>query len=123
MGLLLFKEQQTFFNNINKMQYLKLELIKKHLNMDESFHDDDSYLEALGDVVEEITEKHIDVSLKKLTADNNGKIPTPLKQAMLLLLATYYSNRENIAFASSSEIPLSYSYLLSLYQNYGGNEK
>ena len=105
------------------MQYLNLDLIKKHLNMDESFHDDDSYLEALGDVVEEVTEKHIDVSLKKLTAENNGKIPTPLKQAMLLLLATYYSNRENIAFASSSEIPLSYSYLLSLYQNYGGNDK
>ena len=88
--------------------------------MDESFHDDDSYLEALGDVVEEVTEKHID---NKLTTDNNGKIPTPLKQAMLLLLGTYYNNRENVAFASSSEIPLSYSYLLSLYQNYGGNDK
>ena len=91
--------------------------------MDESFHDDDSYLEALGDVVEEVTEKHIDVSLKKLTADNNGKIPIPLKQSMLLLLGTYYNNRENVAFASSSEIPLSFNYLLSLYQNYGGNEK
>ena len=91
--------------------------------MDESFHDDDSYLEALGDVVEEITEKHIDVSLKKLAADNNDKLPAPLIQSMLLLLGTYYSNRENIAFASSSEIPLSFNYLLSLYQNYGGNEK
>ena len=91
--------------------------------MDESFHDDDSYLEALGDVVEEVTEKHIDVSFKKLTADNNGKIPTLLQQAMLLLLGTYYSNRENIAFASSAEIPVTYSYLLSLYQNYGGNGK
>ena len=91
--------------------------------MDESFHDDDSYLEALGDVVEKVTEKHIDFSLNKITADNNGEIPTPLKQAMLLLLGTYYSNRENVAFASSAEIPLSYSYLLSLYQNYGGNEK
>lgn len=91
--------------------------------MDESFHDDDSYLEALGDVVEEVTEKQIDVSLNKLTAENNGKIPTPLIQAMLLLLGTYYNNRENIAFASSTEIPLSYSYLLSLYQNYGGNDK
>ena len=105
------------------MQYLNLDLIKKHLNIDSDFHDDDSYLEALGDVVEEVTEKHIDVSLKKLTADNNGKIPTPLKQAMLLLLGTYYNNRENVAFASSSEIPLSFSYLLSLYQNYGENEK
>lgn len=105
------------------MEYLNLDLIKKHLNIDEDFHDDDDYLEALGDVVEEITEKHIDVSLKTLTADNNGKIPTPLKQAMLLLLGTYYNNRENVAFASSSEIPLSYSYLLSLYQNYGGNDK
>ena len=105
------------------MQYLNLDLIKKHLNIDNGFHDDDSYIEALGDVVEEITEKHIDVSFKKLTADNNGKIPTPLKQAMLLLLGTYYNNRENVAFASSSEIPLSYSYLLSLYQNYDGGNK
>ena len=107
MGLLLFKRQQTFFNNINKMQYLNLDLIKKHLNIDSDFHDDDSYLEALGNVVEEITEKHIDVSFKKLTTDNNDKLPAPLKQAMLLLLGTYYSNRENIAFASSTEIPLS----------------
>lgn len=105
------------------MEYLNLDLIKKHLNIDSDFHDDDSYIEALGDVVEEITEKHIDVSLKKLTVENKGKIPTPLKQAMLLLLGTYYSNRENVAFASSAEIPLSYSYLLSLYQNYGGNDK
>ena len=105
------------------MQYLNLDLIKKHLNIDDGFHDDDSYLEALGDIGEEVTEKHIDVSLKKLTADNNGKIPTPLKQAMLLLLGTYYSNRENVAFASSAEIPVTYSYLLSLYQNYGGNNK
>ena len=105
------------------MEYLNLDLIKKHLNIDSDFHVDDSYIEALGDVVEEVTEKHIDVSLKKLTADNNGKIPAPLKQAMLLLLGTYYSNRENIAFASSSEIPLSYSYLLSLYQNYDGGNK
>lgn len=105
------------------MQYLKLDLIKKHLNIDSDFHDDDSYLEALGDVVEKVTEKHIDISLKKLTADNNGKIPAPLIHSMLLLIGTYYSNRENIAFASSAEIPLSYSYLLSLYQNYGGNDK
>lgn len=105
------------------MEYLNLDLIKKHLNIDSDFHDDDSYIEALGDVVEEVTEKQIDVSLNKLTAENNGKIPTPLIQAMLLLLGTYYNNRENIAFASSTEIPLSYSYLLSLYQNYGGNDK
>ena len=91
--------------------------------MDESFHNDDSYLEALGDIVEKVIEKHIDVSLNKLTADNNGKIPAPLIQAMLLLLGTYYNNRENVAFASSAEIPVSYSYLLSLYQNYGGNDK
>ena len=105
------------------MEYLNLDLIKKHLNIDEDFHDDDDYLTLLGDVVEQVTERHIDDSLKKLTADNNGKIPAPLIQAMLLLLGTYYNNRENVAFASSAEIPLSYSYLLSLYQNYGGNDK
>ena len=42
------------------MEYLNLDLIKKHLNIDSDFHDDDDYLTLLGDVVEQVTERHID---------------------------------------------------------------
>ena len=101
------------------MEYLNLDLIKKHLNIDSDFHDDDEYLTMLGNVVEQVTERHIDSSFALITFENNGVFPPTLMQAMLLLCGTYYSNRENVAFTSSSEIPQSYSYLLSLYQNYG----
>lgn len=101
------------------MRYLTLELIKKHLNLDEDFTDDDSYLEMLGNVVETVTERHIDDSFELIMLRDRGKFPDALMEAMLLLLGTYYNNRESVAFVSSSELPQSYLYLLSLYQNYG----
>ena len=101
------------------MEYLNLDLIKKHLNIDEDFHDDDDYLTLLGDVVEQVTERHIDDSFQLIMLKNRGKFPPTLMQAMLLLIGNYYNNRESVAFTGVSELPQSYLYLLSLYQNYG----
>ena len=101
------------------MEYLNLDLIKKHLNIDEDFHDDDDYLTLLGDVVEQVTERHIDDSFQLIMLKNRGKFPPTLMQAMLLLVGNYYNNRESVAFTGVSELPQSYFYLLSLYQNYG----
>ena len=53
---------------------------------------------------------------------NHGKFPPTLMQAMLLLVGNYYNNRESVAFTGVSELPQSYLYLLSLYQNYDGEE-
>lgn len=104
------------------MEYLNLDLIKKHLNIDEDFHDDDDYLTLLGDVVEQVTERHIDDSFQLIMLKNRGKFPPTLMQAMLLLVGNYYNNRESVAFTGVSELPQSYLYLLSLYQNYDGEE-
>lgn len=104
------------------MEYLNLVLIKKHLNIDEDFHDDDDYLTLLGDVVEQVTERHIDDSFQLIMLKNHGKFPPTLMQAMLLLVGNYYNNRESVAFTGVSELPQSYLYLLSLYQNYDGEE-
>ena len=101
------------------MEYLNLDLIKKHLNIDEDFHDDDDYLKILGDVAEQVTERHIDDSFGLIMLKNHGKFPPTLMQAMLLLVGNYYNNRESVAFTGVSELPQSYLYLLSLYQNYG----
>ncbi len=99
--------------------YIQLYQVKKHLNIDEDFHDDDEYLMSLVEVAEKVVEKNIDTNLKKLE-DGDGFIPSPLIQAMLLLIGNFYANRESVAFASSSEVPQSYNYLIDLYRNYRG---
>lgn len=99
--------------------YIDIQTIKKHLNIDNDYHDDDEYLADLEEVCEAVVAEHIDENLKDLCAKSgNGELPAPLKHAILLLIGNFYSNRESVAFASASEIPLSYSYLLDLYKNY-----
>ena len=98
--------------------YLTLEQIKKHLNIDDYFKDDDEYLLSLSDVAECTIEKHVDSKLSKIAESNGGKLPSPLLHAMLLYIGNLYNSRESISFANVSEIPFSYDYLLSLYKNY-----
>ncbi|WP_455094404.1 head-tail connector protein [Prevotella koreensis] len=103
----------------NHTMYLQLYQIKKHLNIDDSFHEDDEYLVDLAKVAENAVQKHIDMDLQ-LLEDKDGTIPMPINQAMLLMIGTFYAKRESIAFANSTEVPLAYNYLLSLYKNYNG---
>jgi len=103
------------------MNHLTLKLIKEHLNLDNDFTLDDEYLTSLGDVVETVVERHIDDSFTYLASTNGGKLPTPLIQAMLLLLGTYYANREHIAFNANYEVGNSYTFLIDLYRNYSAS--
>lgn len=103
------------------MNHLTLKLIKEHLNLDNDFTLDDAYLSNLGDVVETVVERHIDDSFAYLANANGGKLPTPLIQAMLLLLGTYYANREHIAFNANYEVGNSYTFLIDLYRNYSAS--
>lgn len=99
--------------------YLQLYQIKKHLNIDELFYEDDEYLLELGIVAEMAVEKHIDDSLDNIANGNGGVLPSPLLQAMLLLIGNLYANRESVAFTSSTEVPHTFTYLIDLYRNYG----
>lgn len=103
------------------MNHLTLKLIKEHLNLDNDFTLDDSYLSNLGDVVETVVERHIDDSFVYLASSNGGHLPTPLIQAMLLLLGSYYANREHIAFNANYEVGNSYTFLIDLYRNYSAS--
>ena len=81
--------------------YLDLGRIKKHLNLDSGFTDDDDYILLLEDVAEKTVERHIDCSLSDLQAES-GELPAPLLQALLLYIGDMYSNRESVAFSSAS---------------------
>jgi hypothetical protein len=101
--------------------YIDLNTIKKHLNIDTEFTEDDDYLMMLEGVAEISVEKHIDKSLTELV-DGEGNLPSPLKQAMLLYIGNMYLSRESVTFGNAVEIPLSYNYLLDLYKDYAKKE-
>lgn len=96
---------------------IKLELIKKHLNIDADFTDDDSYLLSISEVAQDIVQKHIDCTFDEIVR-SEGALPASLLQAVLLMIGNLYNNRESVSFTSATEIPHSYDYLLSLYKNY-----
>lgn len=104
------------------MTYLNLELIKTHLNL-QNFSDDDKYLQHLGSAVEFVVERDIDKKLTTIAQENGGELPPSLLHAMLLLLGTYYANRENISYASCVEVPKTYAYICDLYRSYGVNSQ
>lgn len=99
--------------------YIYLEDCKKHLNIDQEFQDDDMYIASLIQVAEDVVEKDIDTRLADLE-DEDGDIPSALKQAMLLLVGNFYANRESVAYANMVKVPYSYQYLIDLYKNYRG---
>ena len=84
-------------------KYIQLYQVKKQLNIDEDFKDDDEYLVDLINVAEQMVENHIDDKLEEIAKANNNSLPMPLVHAMLLFIGNLYANRESIAFASSSE--------------------
>lgn len=101
--------------------FLDLCVIKKHLNIDEEYTDDDSYLVGLAEVAEKVVERHIDQDLDSIV-DEEGELPSPLLHAMLLFIGNMYANRESVAYTATSEVPKSYDYLLSLYRNYNNTQ-
>ncbi len=100
------------------MTYLNLQQIKKHLNIDSDFTDDDIYITSLGDVAEAIVSKHVQYDLADLAKNNGGSLPAPIVHAMLLIIGNFYMNRESVSVANLSNIPFSYEYLIGLYKNY-----
>lgn len=97
--------------------FLSIEKIKRHLNLDNDFKDDDNYVLTLAEVAENAVSIHIGRKLSDLV-DDNGEIPIGLQHAMLLLIGSLYANRESVTYGSPSVLPHSYDYLLDLFQNY-----
>lgn len=100
------------------MIYLKLYQIKRHLNLDERFQEDDEYLLELAEVAQAAVEQHLDRKLSDIAKDNGGTLPSPIVHAMKLLVAEYYGQREAISYTSTQVVPLAYDYLLAPYIDY-----
>lgn len=98
------------------MKYLSLEEIKKQLNVDVDFHEDDEFLELLGESVEDLTSNLIDCQLDELAAQN-GCIPAGVRHAMRMLVDYVYSQQRGSS-GESNDIPNAIFTILKLYRNF-----
>lgn len=99
------------------MEYLTIEEIKKHLNIEADFTDDDVYLESLANAAQSATEIYLDTPLSDYE-DANGNLPRSIVQAMLLLIGTWYAIRESVSSSSMTVVPTAFEFLCDLHRNY-----
>lgn len=97
--------------------YIELDYAKKHLNIEPDFTDDDEYILGLIDMAEQAVRVHVNEDFDTLAEMNGGCLPTPLQQAMLLMIGNMYQNREPLGTRNAA-LPFNYQYLIDLYRNY-----
>ena len=98
------------------MQYLTLKEIKKQLNIDLDYTDDDEYLTLLADSAEDMTAQLLDCDLTEIYAEN-GEMPASIQHAMRILVDYFYSVNRGSS-SESIDIPNAVYTMLKLYRNY-----
>lgn len=96
---------------------ITLDQAKKHLNLEPDFVEDDEYILGLISMAEQAVRVHVNEDFDTLAEANGGCLPSPLSQAMLLMIGNMYQNREPLGTRNAA-LPLNYVYLINLYQNY-----
>ena len=97
--------------------YISLEQIKRHLNIDEDYIDDDIYLTDLIDVSEDAVKQHLNIaSLDDIAV--GGGLPPSVIHSIILMAGNLYANREPVSYTNTYTVPYSYEYLLSSYKQY-----
>lgn len=97
--------------------YLDIDLVKKHLNIESGYTDDDELLLLYMEAAEDAVRVHVNEDLETIAEKSGGCIPTPLFQAMLLQVGNLYQNRE-IVGTKVETVPFAYQYLINLYRNF-----
>ena len=96
---------------------LSLDLIKKHLNIEKDFKEDDLYLLNLAETAEKVVRNHLDVEEEKLYNDE-GEYKAEIRQAMLMIIGTWYQTRESISYGVSNKVNHGYDYILQQLKSY-----
>lgn len=88
------------------MATLDLALLKKHVKADD-FTEDDAYLQHLLDVSRSAVIRATNRDESELISPENGEIFPELKQAILMLAAHWYNQRESVSAVQMHEVPSS----------------
>ena len=85
------------------MAVVRLDVFKKHVRADD-FADDDDYLTELLETAESAVIKATNRSKDELE-QMEGKFPPMLKQAMMMLAAHWYNQRESVSTVQMHAVP------------------
>lgn len=95
------------------MAYCTIHEIKRQLNIETTYVDDDPILQDLIAVASLSIDLYCNGGLSGYTEQN---IPITIKQATLLMAAHWYLNRQIVSFAKGEEIPYSFRFLVDPYK-------
>lgn len=94
--------------------YVTVEQLARQCNIDNLTSDDKIYLSDLLDASVQAIENRIQQPIDDVV-DSSGHTPVSLRQAILLLAANLYANREPVAYGTPQKIPYTFDYLISSY--------
>ncbi len=100
------------------MSVVSLELFKKHTRSDD-FGDDDVLLQHYLDSAEESVVRQTHRTREELLEMGGGQMPQPLIQAVMLLAAHWYNQRESVSVAQMNAVPDSLQSLILQYRKLG----
>ena len=97
------------------MALVSLSLFKKHVRADD-FTEDDDYLLHLIDAAEASVITATNRSEDELRGMNCGAFPTPLLQAVMMLAAHWYNQRESTSGTQMHQVPDALQALIKPYR-------
>lgn len=97
--------------------YVTLSEIRKHLNLEEFFKEDNEYLIELIKVAEDAIAKRIGKPLSHCI-DKNGELEPSVKHSIKLLASSYYSQREATTPSTITKVPYTFDFLADLNKKY-----
>lgn len=97
------------------MTVVDLALFKKHVRADD-FASDDDYLQHLLDTATIAVINATNRTEDELKEIGNGEIPKPIQQAIMMVGAHWYNQRESVASVQMYEVPDSLQALIKPYR-------
>lgn len=89
--------------------------LKRQLNIESTFTDDDAILQHFLDVAEQSVYNYCGTT--GLTMYDDITMPISISQAVILLASHFYLNRNMVSFGQGTEIPYSFRFLLDPYRD------
>ena len=98
--------------------YLTKDIVKKHLNVDEDYTQDDIYIDHLISACETAVAKRLNVKSLGYFMTDQGYLPDDVIHAVLLLVGNLYANREPVSYGTAVKIPYALDFLFDVNRVY-----
>lgn len=97
------------------MEIVSLSLFKQHVRADD-FAADDEYLRHLLETASIAVVRSTERTEEELIEMGGGNMPKPIVQAVMMLAAHWYNQRESVSMTQMYQVPDSLSALVKPYQ-------